>query len=253
MAVVAILQSALVAREPVRSVRVSAKAEIAVVPDEVLLTFSIDTENKDLLRAKAENDKLTRAVLALGPKHGLPAEQLTMTGLDMGPRYERRRADQEPVFVGYEVSRSIEVSIRDFTKLEPVLADALAAGVTNVGDLLFRTRKHHEYQVEAREKAVGYAREKARHLAELNGLALGEALEIVEDVEGDEHTWGMGGMGGGMAEARPAGPARFRLVADEREAKGVPATASGEALLAPGTITIRSTVTITYEMHPRPH
>jgi len=76
-------------------------------------------------------------------------------------------------------------------------------GANRVTGILFRTTKHREHQVEARRLAVAYAKEKAGHLAELNDLALGKAITIEEDVEGDNHTMGSGGgMGGGMVACR---------------------------------------------------
>ena len=72
-------------------------------------------------------------------------------------------------------------------------------GANTVSGILFRTTKHREHQFEAHQLAVAYAREKAGHLAELNGLALGKAITIEEEVEGDIHTRGFGGGMGGMA------------------------------------------------------
>ncbi|MBN1911004.1 MAG: SIMPL domain-containing protein [Pirellulales bacterium] len=246
-----------VAEEPMRKVTVSARADVDVVPDEVLLKFHVVSKDKDLMKAKAKNDAVTKAVLALAPKHDIPEKQFTMTDLDMGPDYERRGPNRDYVFVGYVVSRTIEVSIRDFTKMEPVLADAIKAGVTRADDLLFRTRKPREYYFEVRRLAVKYAKEKAAHLAKLNGLRLGQALEIEDQAEHNEHTWGMACSIGSLSQK--SNPGRFRLVGDQQPptsdktppAKQTKKTGdSGPNLLAPGTITLSTTVSIVFEMLP---
>jgi uncharacterized protein YggE len=257
MAVGVILASAGIAAagpgKTVRKVTVSAKAEIDVVPNEVLLTFWVDTRDKDLLKAKAQNDAITRAVLALAAKHAVPQDQFTLTSLAMGPAYEKQGADEKRVFVGYDINRSIKVAIRDFSKLEPVLADALAAGVSRVDDLLFRTRRPREAEAEVRRLAVEYAREKATQLAELNGLKLGPPIRIECDVNENEQVWGMGGMGGGMGDTSSTTPepasARFRFVGQEPDRPGaVKTNENSDKLLAPGTITLQAVVTITFEM-----
>ena len=51
------------AEDGANGIAVSAHSEVKVPPDEVLLQLSVYTENLDLLTAKAENDRITRAVL----------------------------------------------------------------------------------------------------------------------------------------------------------------------------------------------
>jgi uncharacterized protein YggE len=239
----------LLAAEPLRKVTVSAKAEIDIVPNEVLIRLVVETQKNDLLEAKAENDRITRAVLALGPQHGVPDEQFTLTNLEMQPVLEKSRGGKY-VLVGYAVRRSIEVSVRDFAKLEPVLSDAVKAGVTRVNSLLFRSRRPREEQARVRCLAVQFAKEKAEQLAELNGLALGAPLSIEADTDDNDQVWGMAGM---AAANSPPGPPRFQLVAQKTNGEPAPkSNVTPDGLLAPGTITIEARVTITFEMVERP-
>ena len=60
----------------------------------------------------------------------------------------------------------------------------------------YRLRDQRPHQVEARRLAVQYAREKASHLAELNGMKLGKAMRVYEGVEWNASTGDHGGMGG---------------------------------------------------------
>ena len=232
--------------DPDRSITVSARADIKVAPDRVLLTLSVHTEDaKDLLAAKADNDNRTRAVLALADKYGIPEKHFLIDSIDMGPQYQRM------VLVGYRVDRDIEITLDDFALLEPVLSDALAAGATGVHGVLFVTTKHREQQFEARKLAVEHAKEKAAHLAELNGLKLGKAIRIEESVEGDIHTegFGFGGMAASDAGERP-GRAKIHLVAADLPAtkRGEKPPASPRKPIAPGQLTISATVTITFEL-----
>lgn len=234
--------------EPDRSITVSARADIKVVPDRVLLTLSVRSEHdKDLLAAKADNDNRTRAVLALAEKYGIPEKHFLIDSIDMGPQYERM------VLVGYRVDRDIEITLDDFNFLEPVLSDALAAGATGVHGILFVTTKHREQQFEARKLAVEHAKEKASHLAELNGLKLGKAIRIEESVEGDHHTegFGFGGAMGMSGAADHPGKAKVHFVAADqpvtKESEKQPGAAPRKPI-APGQLTISATVTITFAL-----
>jgi uncharacterized protein YggE len=125
-----------------------------------------------------------------------------------------------------------------------------------VGDLLFRSTKNREMQVDARRKAVEYAKEKASHLAQLNASKLGKALKIEENVEAKRETTGYGmAMGGMSASASLRTPKLWtdvHLTADVPNIAGdAPAATDGAnkgPVLAPGVIVIDATVTITFEM-----
>jgi uncharacterized protein len=245
---------ALVDAPTTRTIKVSAMREIEVVPDEVVLSLSVITEDeKSPLPAKAENDKRTRAILKTIKSHGVEDKYVKIDCLEIHPVYQHR----DQTLIQYTVTRGIDVTLQNFDLLEPILSDALGVGANRVGGILFRTTKHREHQFEARRLAVAYAREKAGHLAELNGLALGKAITIEEEVEGDIHTRGSGGMGGGMGEMTNSfkantGRARIVLVGmgKDREGGEVAAQTTPDArqTIAPGTITISATVTITFEL-----
>jgi uncharacterized protein YggE len=244
-----------------RTIQVSAMAEVKVVPDEVVVTVGIHTEDpKDLLVAKSDNDQRTRAVIALADKHGLGKEHVQLTDVSMGPHYTNWH-----VLDHYYVRRSIEFVVRDFARLDAILSDCVDAGATHVDDLLFRTTKNVERQVEAREKAVGYAKTKAGHLASLTGMRLGKPVSISEDVEMNQHTRGTGGgMGGGMGmggmggasssieRTKPAAQTKIALVADRVERKTPPvkkpSDAAGQVPIPPGVIVLSATVNIEFEL-----
>jgi uncharacterized protein YggE len=248
-----------------RTVKVSAMSEIDVVPDEAVLSLSVTTsDEKDLLRAKAENDKRTRAVLQSIRAQGIADKWVKLSSLQIRPEHERSMRQMVKSELGlsnrevlqYSVDRGIDVTLDNFGILEAVLSGSLKAGATSINSVLFRTKKHREHQFETRRLAVTYAKEKAGHLAELNGLTLGKAIEIEEEVEGDMHTFG-GGMGmGGMGEnaQNEVRGAKVLLVSaqdknriskkDEQPA----GDANVENTIPPGQITIRAIVTITFEL-----
>ena len=242
--------AALAAEPPARTIKVSAMRSIEVVPDEVVLSLSVVAEDEESpIVAKALNDKRTRAILAALKKHRIDDKYIKIDCLEMRPSHHPNTGE----LVDYRVTRGIEITLQDFNRLEPVLSDSLQAGANRVSGILFRTTKHREHQIEARRLAVAYAKEKAGHLAELNDLALGKAITIEEDVEGDSHTIGSGGMGGaGGMSMSDKGTSKFMLASmtkDEKKADAkTPATPDAGQTIAPGTITVSATVTITFEL-----
>ena len=239
----------IAAAEPLpRTVKVSAMRSIEVVPDEVVLSLAVTAEDeKSPITAKAENDKHIRAILAALKKYRVEDKCIKMDCLQIQPMHSSNTRG----LLGYKVTRAIEITLQDFGLLEPILSDALRAGANRVDGILFRTTKHREQQAEVRRLAVMYAKEKAGHLAELNDLQLGKAITIEEDVEGDAHTTGSGGGMGGMSMSDRGTP-KFLLASMNTDDKATdakaPATPDAGQTIAPGTITVSATVTITFEL-----
>ena len=226
------------------SIRVTAKSEVKVPPDEVLLFLVVDTRSDTLLEAKDENDQITAAVLTATADHSVDEADVQVTDIEVSPYYgESGRRFGTPLAHGF--LRSIQVRMTDFAELEPLLSDAFAAGLTRIDGLQFRVSNQRAHQFEARALAVTYAKEKASHLAELTGVKLGLPTHIEEDVEDNWRAGGFGGTGGMGASIvrRP----RTR-VAGGQVLPGFVALQMDKAdvLTAPGEITISANVTIVY-------
>ena len=244
----------VLAEPPVRTIKVTGGSGISVVPDEVILSLKVVTENKDLLAAKSDNDARTRAVLALAEKYHVEPKHVQIEEMRLDPRYDRAESKGEQKLIGYSFARGIEITLHDFEILEPLLSDVLKAGANRVESILFRTTKHRQQQFAAREMAVEIAKEKAGHLAELNGLMLGKAIAIEEGLEGNVHTPFMACVAADVG-LDDGGGLPGRLIS-YRQAPGKPAaqrrkTPAERQPIAPGQIMITADVTITFELLER--
>ena len=259
-------RAAAAAEPEKRTVSVSAMAEVKVVPDQVVFTLGITTrDQQSLAAAKAANDRKTAAVLAVLEACGVPKDKVQIVSMQMGPVYKRevssswgsKRETEDEKIDHFHSSRDIEVVVTQLETVDQIVDRALDAGATHIGDLLFQSTKNREMQVEARSKAMEYAKEKAGHLAALNGLKLGKALKIEEDVELNRHVEGTG-VAAGFAPSASATPrsarpwADVRLVATGATAPGRVRAKTADArpaqLLPSGIIVLSATVTITFEM-----
>ena len=242
------------AEPPVRTIKVAGGSGINVVPDEVILSLKVVTENKDLLAAKSDNDARTRSVLALAEKYRVQPKHVQIEQMRLDPKYDRAESRGEQKLIGYSFARGIDITLHDFEILDPLLSDVLKAGANRVQNILFRTTKHREQQFEARQMAVAIAKEKASHLAELSGLMLGKAIAIEEGLEGNVHTPFMACVAS-SAGLDDGGGVKGRLIS-YRQAPGKPAAQHGKAPaerqpIAPGQIMITADVTITFELLER--
>jgi uncharacterized protein YggE len=225
---------------------------VRVAPDLAEVSLGVITEAPLLADAKRENDNQTAAVIAAAKKLGIATDDIQLN-VSIRPQYEARKGTDIEKLVGYRINRSIEVQLRDFSKIEPLISDALSAGVNVVSGPEYRYSKHRERQAEVRRVAVEVAREKATQLAELNGLKLGKAIQINEELVTDHRFIG--------APAAPPAPALPRddqrapkyLVArpipdDVPQPKGGKQPADAVIPFAPGQLAVQIVVNITFEL-----
>jgi uncharacterized protein YggE len=224
-----------VSEEP-RLITVTGDAEVRVVPDEVILTLGVQTWDKNLDVAKRQNDEIVQRVLALADEYGIEPEHVQTDYVNIEPRY--RNGYYEPSdFIGYFVSKTIVITLRELDKFEDLLASSLEAGVNYVHGVQFRTTELRKHRDEARALAIQAAREKAEAMAGELDQTVGEPRQITEDQSGwwsGYSAWWGSRWGNGMAQN----------VIQEAGTGGMAA----EGSLAPGQINVNARVSVTFEL-----
>ena len=221
-------------QEP-RLITVTGDAEVRVGPDEVILTLGIETWDENLKTAKNQNDERVRRVLALVKEYDIQSQHIQTDHLSIEPRYHDNY--EKPGFIGFFVRKTIVITLKDISKFEDLLTDALERGVNYVHGVQFRTTELRKYRDEARSLAIKAAREKAIALAGELGQEIGEPRLIREDQGGWwswYNAWWGSRWGGGMAQ---------NVV--QELGGGSPAS---EGSMAPGQITVNARVTVSFEL-----
>ncbi|MEQ8786660.1 MAG: SIMPL domain-containing protein [Pirellulaceae bacterium] len=173
-ALLAVLSAiATAAESKVSVVRVSGQGSVQVVPDQVGIDISVTTTDDDLIRVRESSDDDARKILTLANKHGVADDGFKVDSLRLTFSYNeqlRRRI--------YQVHRNVNLRLNDLGKLDGLLSDLLDESNLQILGIHFVTSQTRQHEFEARKRAVSDAKEKATQLAELNGLKLGDALQI---------------------------------------------------------------------------
>lgn len=214
-----------------RQVTVNGEAEVQVVPDLVVLTLGIETSNMDLMAARAENDRRVNAVIQAGRRAGIAAKDMQTDYLNIEPRYDMR------TFIGFYVNKSVVVTLRDMAKFESLLTEQLKSGANYVLGIEFRTTELRKHRDAARALAITAAREKATALASTLAQRVGRPLTIQEGYSGwwsSYRGWWGRGYSQGMSQ---------NVIQAPRDGG-----ASSDSPLAPGTIKVNASITVTFEL-----
>lgn len=171
-----------------RSFSVSAEGSAVAVPDVASFSFTVISEGStDLAALQADNAKKSNAINTFLKDQGIDTKDIKTTSYNVSPRYEQCYAYQQPSgvcppprIVGYTVSQSTEVKIRDFEIIGDTLAGAVNNGANSVSQLQFMIDDETAIQEQAREEAIKKAQEKAKQIAKTAGFGVGQLLDITE-------------------------------------------------------------------------
>jgi len=163
--------------ESKNTITVSGTGEVYAKPDLALTTFSVVTEKKEVAEAMEENTRKMNTIIDSIKEQGIEEKDLKTTSFNIYPRYEWNERTQfypngQRVLVGYEISQSLEVKIRDMEKIGTIIQKATDAGANQVGNLQFTIDDEDEVKKQAREEAIKEAKDKAKELASQLGVKL---------------------------------------------------------------------------------
>jgi len=109
------------------------------------------------------------------------------------------------VLVGYEVSQSLQIKIRDMEKIGEIIQVATDAGANQVSDLQFIVDNEDALKQQARAEAIAKAKTKAKELADQLGVKLVRVSNFSESgvvpyFYGLEKAAALEGIGGGTPQ-----------------------------------------------------
>jgi len=171
----------------VSTIDVEGYAEKMLTPDIASFSFSVTTESKDMSTAQNESAKKVNSIISFFKQEGKVAENdIKTSNYNLYPRYEYRRldckdeiyCDNTRVLMGYVVTQTITVKVRDIDKAGELLAAAGERGATNISGLSFTTDDNEKVKEELILQATADARRKAQNLAKELGVKLGKIVSF---------------------------------------------------------------------------
>ena len=178
---------------PKDRISVSATGEAFAIPDIAQFGVTVSKEGKTVDLAQSEVTKRSNEIIAYLKGEGIEDKDIKTTSYNIHPRYEYNRRPQitcygptcPPVkntreLVGYEVTMSVQVKVRNVESAGGILSGVGALGATNVSGLTFSVDDIEKVQREARKDAIAKAKEKAQMLAGDVGVSLGDIVSFSE-------------------------------------------------------------------------
>ena len=156
------------------TISVTGEGEVFATPDIATFSFNVEAKEDDATTAQNKAAETMNAVLAYLGDAGVEKKDVKTEYYNLTPRYEYPETicysgycppQGEPKLVGYQVTQSVSVKVRDTSKAGDVISGVGNKGATNVSGLSFTIDDEDALKAEARELAIADAKAKAKVLA----------------------------------------------------------------------------------------
>ena len=169
--------------ERVRTIDVVGTGQVRGTPDVLSLTLGVGTRDKSAGTALTHNSELTSRLIGVLRDAGVDEKDIQTANLSISPVYD----DDGENVIGYGVSTTVDVQIRDLGKAGQIVdAAAEAAGdEIVVNSLYFSFDDNSDLVAQARAEAVKRARSQAEQLAKAAGVELGDVITMSESTSSE--------------------------------------------------------------------
>ena len=158
---------------------VTGEGIVETPPDLAVLRFGVMTTSKSAKAAtRANNGSIAKIISAL-KEEGISSEDLETTRFSLSPQREYRK-NQPPMVIGYQVSNTLLVKVRDLDRVGEYMELIVESGGNNFESLSFTVEDTHEMEEEARVLAIENALNKAEMMTGALDSKVGLPLTIQE-------------------------------------------------------------------------
>jgi uncharacterized protein YggE len=206
------------------SVTVNGEAMISAEPDQAQIDIGVVTQARSAPDASKENAERLSRVLAEVKKILGKGDEVKTSGYSLTPNY-RYPQGGKPEIVGYTASNTVRIKTNTLDLVARLIDGSMQAGANNVNRLVFTLKDEQGAQLEALRQASAKAKIKAEAIAASLGLKI---VRIASIIEGE----------------RTIQPIYRQAMA----ARGEALAAQAPTPVEPGTVDVRSTVSLTAEV-----
>ena len=153
-------------------IHVSGSGSMTGTPDRAQLTFSVQTENANVKTAQSDNAVRMNAVIDALVAAGIPKEQMKTTGYSIYPVYQDSTGLLNPKITTYQVTNTLQVTLKDVNQTGNVIDTAVTNGINTVSSIQFMLsdEQAQALRTESLKKAVTLARADADVVAAALGV-----------------------------------------------------------------------------------
>lgn len=176
--------SSVISVDPPKSISVTGNGEVTVTPDIVYLYLGVLTEKSTTIEAQNSNTTAINNVIAAIKKEGLKDEDIKTNDYSIYPKYDYDKNTETSILVGYRVSYTLKVTVKDISNAGKIIDNAVAAGANISNSISFGISDYEKYYNQALLNALSNAQSKAQTISGFLSIKLSAPLKVIENSSG---------------------------------------------------------------------
>lgn len=189
---------------PTKTFSVDGEAKMETANDIATFTVSVVTEgDKNIAAIQKQNTEKMNTINTFLGERGVEKKDLQTSQYTLNPRYSYADCNGKnicppPMIVGYTLTQSLDIKVRDFESLGDILSGVVGSGANTVSGVSFTVDDTTEARQVARTEAIKKAQKKAKDTALAGDFRVGKLVSLYEDIPTsplDTPRYGAGGNG----------------------------------------------------------
>ena len=155
---------------------------MTVTPDLGLLNLGVEARAATVAEARDQAARAMESIMTVLADAGIEEKDIRTQFFNIQPEYVWNEQDRRQEIVGYRVTNTVNVKVRDLEAMGTLIDQVATAGgdLTRINSIRFTVEDTQLFASQAREAAVKAAMEKAEQFAQLTGVTLGNLAYIAE-------------------------------------------------------------------------
>ncbi len=164
------------------TIYVNAEGKFDAVPDTALVQFNIDAQENSSRAAYDRASKAAEQVRGILRSNGIDPKEAHVGFFSLAPVYDWRTPQRK--LIGYRVSTTVELKLRDFSKVGPIVEQLANIDATGNQSVSYTLEDVDAAKIKAVEDAFRHARSEAAAVAQAGGRPFGElSYASIDSVE----------------------------------------------------------------------
>ncbi len=207
---------------PRDTITVEGEGKVTNPPTLAQTDLGLYTEGQEVPKIQEENTRKVNAIIVAVKELGVADADIQTMNYSISPKFDYKDGLQK--VMGYAISQTVHVKVRDLSKIGAVVGRAGSLGANQINDVQFTIEDETAIKTAARKKALDDAWAKARELGKELGVNVVRVVNFSES-------------GGGM----PVPMYRAEMMGSAPSAPPVPD-------IQPGSLDTVSHVSVTFEI-----
>lgn len=165
---------------PQKTISVNSEGTIKVKPDMAYINVGVQTENTSSKAAQQENATKMSKVMQVLKDQKIAEADIKTSQYTIYPVESYSEKDQRSYITGYRAINTLEITIRDISKVGAVIDSVTANDANTVSNIRFTVSEPDKYYLQALENATTKAKAKADVLAKQFGIKIELPSQIIE-------------------------------------------------------------------------